>query len=118
MWKYVAARYASWEWIAAYEPMSEPRVRDVPQTDVAKFYQNICTTIHSVDKPTPCMIGPAAYYKIWQLSPDILIDDPNVIYTFDFFLPWDYITEKDSTYTFPGMMPCNKLYIGVADRYC
>ena len=33
-WRWVAERYSSWEWIAGYEIMSEPRTKITPQNEV------------------------------------------------------------------------------------
>ena len=35
--RWVAARYSSWEWIAGYEIMSEPRTKITPQLEVIAF---------------------------------------------------------------------------------
>ena len=35
--RWVAARYSSWEWIAGYEIMSEPRTKIAPQSEVTIF---------------------------------------------------------------------------------
>ena len=34
------------------------------------------------------------YLKVWQLDEQVLISDPNVIYTFDFFHPWSFISNE------------------------
>ena len=34
----MAARYSSWEWIAGYEIMSEPRTKITPQIEVIAFF--------------------------------------------------------------------------------
>lgn len=118
MWRYVAKRYSTWEWVAGYEIMSEPRTKITSQEDVTAFYSDMCTAIHEVDPATPCVVGPAPYYKIWQINESILLKDTNVIYTFDFFLPWSYITAEDTTKTFPGNYACDDVFKGVAERFC
>merc|ERR1711959_634354 len=105
MWKHVAAHYASWDYIAAYEIMSEPRDKDVSPQAVHDFYEGACTAVHSVDSATPCMVGSTPYYKLWTFNDDIIISgNKNVIYTFDYFVPeaWnDYKHFKDID-SYPG----------------
>ena len=34
------------------------------------------------------------HLQVWQLDEGCLLKDPNVIYTFDFFHPWSYISNE------------------------
>eukprot|EP01047_Picozoa_sp_COSAG01_P013920 COSAG01_NODE_666_length_14393_cov_8.519029_5_plen_566_part_00 len=86
MWRHVAAHYASWERIAAYEIMAEPRDKGVSAAAVRDFYGGGCRAVREVDPATPCMVGPAPYYKLWTFDSSIVLDIPNVIYTFDYFV--------------------------------
>jgi hypothetical protein len=65
MWKHVAAHYASWDYIAAYEVMAEPRDKDASPALVRSFYVDACDAVQSVAPGTPCMVGPGPYYKLW-----------------------------------------------------
>jgi len=122
MWRWVAARYSSWEWIAGYEIMSEPRTKITPQHEVTAFYERLCSAVHEVDPPTPCVVGPAPYYKVWQLDEGSLLNDPNVIYTFDFFHPWSYISNETGAVgngaIYPGDYSCNDVFKGWVDKMC
>eukprot|EP01043_Picozoa_sp_COSAG02_P094893 COSAG02_NODE_31297_length_536_cov_0.659039_1_plen_178_part_11 len=91
MWKHVAAHYASWPYIAAFEVLSEPRDKAIAATKVRDFYENACAAAQSASPETPCMVGPAPYYKLWNFDEGILLKSQNVIYTFDYFVPADYI---------------------------
>ena len=43
----------------------------------------------------------------------------NIVYTFDFFDPWDYVTSDDEHgYTYPGSYPCNVAYRGWVPLFC
>ena len=45
--------------------MAEPRTKITEQTVVRNFYNDGCNAIREVDSETPCVIGPAPYYKPW-----------------------------------------------------
>ena len=55
MWAHVATHYASFDRIAAYEIMSEPRDKTVTQEVVRDFYEGGCAVVKDVDPRTPCM---------------------------------------------------------------
>ena len=57
MWKHVVSHYASWDYIAAYEVMAEPRDKLASPSTIRGFYQQACAAVHSVEKETPCMVG-------------------------------------------------------------
>jgi hypothetical protein len=63
-WEHVAKHYASWDYIAAYEPMAEPRDKSVNATVIRDFYEGACAAVQGVDVNTPCMVGPGPYYKV------------------------------------------------------
>ena len=92
MWCFLAARYASFDRIAAYEILSEPRM--VPPGEplgpsLADFYEEGCAAVHSQDPRTPCLVGPAKIYDIYNVTAGMpLLKNPNVIYTADFFEPF------------------------------
>ena len=60
----------------------------------------------------PCVVGPTPYYKVWQLNSTLVLRTPggrpmeNIVYTFDFFDPWDYVT-SDSEHGFTFMTITN-----------
>ena len=72
--------------------MSEPRTKTAPQSAVAAFMLDGCRAVHAADPLALCVVGPRPYYKVWELTDQIIIDEPRVLYTFDFFVPWDFVT--------------------------
>ena len=74
--------------LAGVEPMSEPRNKEVAQSAVRSFYEGVCATVSSVDPRLPCVVGPAPYYKVWNLNSTMLLRTAggkpmeNIIYTF------------------------------------
>jgi len=112
MWKWVANRYKDWEWIAGYEIMSEPRTKITPDTEVARFFSDAIAAIRTKDTETPCIIGPAPYYKVMKLNKAYLQNDLKVIYTFDFFLPTDYAQDTEQDKYYPSTYACNDIFSG------
>eukprot|EP00041_Stephanoeca_diplocostata_P027898 m.778831 g.778831 ORF g.778831 m.778831 type:complete len:397 (+) comp23273_c0_seq11:557-1747(+) len=112
-WEHVAAHYASWDYIAAYEVLAEPRDKNVNASVVKEFYKGACAVVQSADPNTPCMVGPAPYYKIWHFTSDILLpENPNVIYTFDYFIPPDWCFGASTMPTYPGTYTCAEMVGG------
>lgn len=119
MWGHVANHYKSWDRIAAYEIMSEPRDKKATPTQVRDFYAGGCKATQAVDPSTPCMVGSTPYYKLWTFNSDVIIpDNPNVIYTFDYFDPDDWAFGRDSVPQYPGIYPCSTLFPGWTGRCC
>ena len=120
MWQFLAEHYRDFDRIAAYEIMSEPRTKTDPDQTVADFMSGGCLAVHKFDPATPCMVGPAPYYKPWKLSDTyILKDQPNTIYTFDFFQPAAYVMESfNGPYKYPDVYPCDVAYKGWTDVFC
>ena len=68
------------------------------------------------------MVGPGSYYKLWGFDKDMLINDTNVIYTFDYFEPAAFIFHdtkaEQPILTYPGSYPCSALYKGFTKQCC
>eukprot|EP01084_Bolivina_argentea_P280688 480066_1 len=108
MWKFLTQRYINQDMIAAFEIMSEPRT-NLPLTDVVNLYEETCYEIQKIDPNMICLIGPSEYYNICNLNATMIINSTQVIYTFDFFVPYDYVNAikvNNEIITYPGIMPC------------
>jgi aryl-phospho-beta-D-glucosidase BglC (GH1 family) len=92
MWQFLADRYKNKPGIAAYEILSEPHPKK-PATgiDVRTFYEALINEIRKVDQRTPLMIGANDHYDINLLEEVYTNVDENIIYTFNFYLPTEYI---------------------------
>ena len=115
MWQQVAARYRSFDGIAAYEVLSEPRVRpsdgDGVAESVRSFYAAACAAVHAEDPRTPCMIGAAPYYRSTSLQDVFLADATGpMIYAFNFFSPKAYVNGLLADQAYPGSMRCCDAY--------
>ena len=62
-WTTIADRYKSFEMIAGYEILSEPRVQpdQVPIEQVREFYEELITSVQRVDARTPIFVGPRRF---------------------------------------------------------
>lgn len=95
VWRLLGARYRSFDGIAGYEVLAEPREKNLPAAQVTEFYEKACAAAQSADPRTPCVVGTAPYYKLWTVSEAMLLmQNQNVIYTFDYFVPEKYRTSS------------------------
>lgn len=96
LWTFLARNLRNTPLLAGLEPMSEPRNKVVPQAAVRQFYEGVCGAIAAEDARVPCVVGPTPYYKVWNLNETMLLRTAggkpmeSIIYTFDFFDPWDF----------------------------
>jgi hypothetical protein len=91
-WTFLADRYKDKPYIAAYEILSEPHPKKpFTSDDLREFYEELITAIRKVDPNTPLMIGANDHYDINQLNDVFTTIDPKIIYTFNFYLPTDYV---------------------------
>jgi len=121
MWSWMAERYSTWERIAGYEIMSEPRTKDAAPERVASFMRGGCDAVHRGDRRALCVVGPAPYYKAWNFDERVILDRDNVLYTYDFFVPWKLVTANTGTGSdarFPGTFPCKDVYDTWWPNYC
>ena len=92
MWQFLVQRYKHKPYIAAYELLSEPHPKKpVTVQQVVQFYEEVITAVRKYDTITPVMIGPNDHYDINLLEETISVKDPKIIYTFNYYLPTDYI---------------------------
>ncbi|KAL1514538.1 hypothetical protein AB1Y20_003635 [Prymnesium parvum] len=125
LWRMLATELRDVPLIAGLEPLSEPRSKIVSQAVVRRFYEGVCGVIAAVDARTPCVVGPTPYYKVWQLNETMLLRTQsgrqmeNIIYTFDFFDPWDYVTsDVADQYSYPGTYACADAFRGWVPTFC
>ena len=89
MWRHVAAHYASWDRIAAYEILPEPRDKTVAAPAVREYYEGASRgRAERRPRRRQCLVGNAPYYKLWDFGENTLLrTTTNAIYTFDYFNP-------------------------------
>lgn len=117
MWAHVAEHYSTFERIAAYEILSEPRDKAIGSDVVNDFYAGGCAAVQAVDPRTPCIVGTRPYYKLYTVDENYLIkNNSNVIYTFDYFNPENFVFGRGMAYN--QKYPCKDLYKGFAFDVC
>ena len=89
----------------------------LPLIDVTSMYQETCNAIQSIDQNIICLIRPSQYYNICHLNSTIFINSTtgNVLYTFDFFTPYECVNVQLTpplTYPMYDNMPCCTLCCG------
>jgi hypothetical protein len=87
MWAFLVSRYASWDRVVGYEIMSEPRSKVVSQREVTEFMAGGCAVVRAHDERALCVVGPAPYYKVWELTDEIVLPLPNVLCMLQRFQP-------------------------------
>ncbi len=115
MWKNVAEALKDLRSVAAYEILSEPRVRcnfencrDVPQESIRSFYEEAAQAVGAVDPLTPIIVGPAPFYHTSGLEAVLLRADSlrnRVIYAFNWFTPRKYVN-GELRIGYPGTIRC------------
>jgi len=91
-WSFLADRYKNKPYIAAYELLSEPHPRrPITSQQVVQLYEDLITAIRKQDTLTPVVIGPNDHYDINLLEETVTTKDTKIIYTFNYYLPTDYI---------------------------
>jgi aryl-phospho-beta-D-glucosidase BglC (GH1 family) len=91
-WQFLATRYRSTPYIAAYELLSEPHPKK-PYTaaDVRGLYDEAIARVRTVDSKTPLIVGANDHYDIGLLDEAYTDVDHNIVYTANFYLPTEYI---------------------------
>ncbi len=98
-WAFLAERYKNTPYIGAYELLSEPHPKAPYTNQVVKDLDlQIIAAIRKVDTRTPIIVGPAKAegcidgpYDIRCLEQIYLENTPNIIYTFNFYEPPEYV---------------------------
>ena len=94
-----------------------------------RFYEGVCAAVHAADASVPCVVGPAPFYKVWQLNGSMVLHDRrgaqmrNIIYTFNFYEPWGFVTgaaggDAADGYAYPADYPCSVAYAGWVPLFC
>jgi endoglucanase len=75
--------------------------------DLNLFYRKVISSIREVDKETPIVVSPGLYATPWCFSYLERMDDPNIVYSFHVYEPYQYTTLRlnDGKYEYPGKVP-------------
>jgi hypothetical protein len=101
MWDYVVTELKDEPMIAAWEPINEPH--DSPAPTVAAWYKEVVRHFRALDPVRPIVVEGTGYSWPENLEPGLLQDDPNIIYAFHTYGPWEYTSQKrDAKIPYPG----------------
>ena len=126
-WKDLAQRLKDHPAVVGYNIQNEPHPEifngkysfwknDLPEwyetikgtpADLNLFYRKVISSIREVDKETPIVVSPGLYATPWCFSYLEMIDDPNIVYSFHVYEPYQYTTLRlnDGKYKYPGKVP-------------
>ena len=88
MWDYVLGELKDERFIAAWEPMNEPHNMD--RQKLAPWYREVVAHFRRLDPRTPLVVEGANYSGAEELLDGLVLDDPNIIYSFHFYHPHEY----------------------------
>ena len=126
-WKDLAQRLKDHPAVVGYNIQNEPHPEifngknsfwknDLPEwyetikgtpADLNLFYRKVIASIRGVDKSTPIVVSPGLYATPWTFSYLEKIDDPNIVYSFHVYEPYQFTTFRlnDGKYEYPGKVP-------------
>lgn len=94
MWEFLAERYKDTPYIAAYELLSEPHPpKPYTGADVRELYEELTTRIRAIDPDVPVIYGSNDHYDIRLMDEIYSTGTANVIYTFNFYEPTEYVKQ-------------------------
>lgn len=98
MWEFLADRYKNTPYIAAYELLSEPHPpKPYTSANVREFYEELTPRIRAIDPDIPVIFGPDDHYEITLMNHTYSTGTTNVIYTFNFYEPTEYIKQTQAS---------------------
>ncbi len=101
MWDYVIAELKDEPLIAAWEPINEPH--DSPADRVSSWYAGVIAHFRNLDPVRPIVVEGTGYSWPQNLDDSIKQSDPNLIYSFHTYGPWEYTAQKkENPIPYPG----------------
>ena len=126
-WKDLAGRLRGHPAIIAYNPLNEPHPERQAGLDGAEekgfaawrekiqgttadldlFNRRITAAIREADPTTPVLVEGYGYGSATGLGYVVPLEDPNILYSFHFYEPWNYTTTRvnKGRYSYPDSMP-------------
>jgi hypothetical protein len=101
MWTDLVNRLKNEPRVAAWEPLNEPH--DTDPALVAAWYRDLLPKWRKLDALRPIVVEGANYSHAEDLTDAFKTDDPNIIYAFHFYDPYEYTTDlKNPPLVYPG----------------
>lgn len=120
-WQDLASKLHNHPAIIGYNILNEPHLerlynttethiydvnQEVVQQQLFDFYQLIISNIRAVDKVTPIILDSSAYASPKTFQQLKIHADPNILYSFHMYEPYEYTTYKinQGLYKYPGLV--------------
>jgi len=101
MWTDLMGRLKDEPYLAAWEPLNEPH--DVEAARAAAWYKELLPQLRKIDPLRPIVVEGANWSHAEDLNDAFIMDDPNIIYAFHMYYPYDYTTDiKSPPLVYPG----------------
>jgi hypothetical protein len=108
LWTDLLGRLKDDPFVAAWEPINEPH--DVAPARVAAWYRELIPQLRKLDASRPIVVEGANYSHAEDLTDEFKMDDPNIIYAFHFYNPYEFTTDiRTPPLEYPG--PWGKSYL-------
>jgi Cellulase (glycosyl hydrolase family 5) len=87
--------------IMAWEPINEPH--DVAPAVAAAWYRALLPRLRQLDPDRPIVVEGANYSHAEDLTAEFKMDDPNIIYAFHFYYPYEFTSDiRKPPLEYPG----------------
>ena len=101
MWDYVYSQIKDEPMVAAWEPINEPH--DSPAEAVNAWYKVVVQHFRKLDPIRPIVVEGTGYSWPENLVSGLKQADPNIIYAFHTYGPWEYTSQKrEAKLEYPG----------------
>jgi hypothetical protein len=91
MWTDLMVRLKNEPYLAAWEPINEPH--GVAPGTISAWYRDLLPKLRTIDPARPIIVEGANYSHAEDLTNDFKMDDPNIIYAFHMYYPYNYTTD-------------------------
>ena len=91
LWTDIMTRLGSEARVAAWEPLNEPH--DVDPQVASAWYRDLLPKLRKIDSARPIVVEGANYSHAEDLTDMFKMDDPNIIYAFHMYDPYNYTTD-------------------------
>jgi hypothetical protein len=91
MWTDLIGRLKNEPYLAAWEPINEPH--DVDPATASAWYRDLLPKLRKLDSTRPIVVEGANWSHAEDLTDEFKMDDPNIIYAFHMYDPYNYTTD-------------------------
>jgi hypothetical protein len=101
MWTDLMARLKNDPYLAAWEPINEPH--EAAPAAISAWYRDLVPRLRKIDPARPIVVEGANWSHAEDLTDEFIVDDPNIIYAFHMYYPYNYTTDiQKPPLAYPG----------------